>query len=85
MMPHGTPNGGFPPQGHGPGGPQKTVALPTSEGVVSMTHRPSHAAMHGGAPQVQVIEGASTLFWIVCLFMGIAVGVLAYVIVLQTV
>jgi phage shock protein PspC (stress-responsive transcriptional regulator) len=28
-------------------------------------------------------EGASTAFWIVSLFIGLAVGVLAYVIVLQ--
>jgi eukaryotic-like serine/threonine-protein kinase len=85
-MPHGTPNDrpSYPAPGPGPagGGPQKTVALPASEGVVSMANRPGHAMHPAGGPPV--IEGASTLYWVVCLFMGIAVGVLAYVIVLQT-
>jgi serine/threonine-protein kinase len=77
-MPQGTPGAGFPPQG-GAGGPQKTVMLQPSEGVVSM-------ARTGGAVPVAtgpVVQGASTLYWIVCLATGIAVGVLGYVIVLQ--
>jgi eukaryotic-like serine/threonine-protein kinase len=80
-MAQGTPNAGFAPQGQGgQGAPQKTVMLQPSEGVVSV-------ARVGGAVQPatgQIVEGASTLYWIVCLITGIAVGVLGYVIVLQT-
>ena len=79
QMPGGTPGGGFPPQPSGPSGPNKTVMLQPSEGVVSM-------ALTGGAvPPATgpIAEGASTLYWIVCLFTGIAVGVLAYVVYLQ--
>jgi hypothetical protein len=36
--------------------------------------------MPGAGP---VVEGASTLFWIVSLLTGIAIGVIGYVIVLQ--
>jgi hypothetical protein len=78
-MPQGTPGAGFPPQASGPSGPNKTVLLQPSEGVVSM-------ARTGGAVQPAtgpIVEGASTLYWIVCLFTGIAVGVLAYVVYLQ--
>ncbi len=80
-MAQGTPQGGFPPQ-QGGAGPNKTVMLQPTEGVVSVarTGGPVAALPHGMAPMVQ---GASTLYWIVCLFTGIAVGVLAYVIVLQ--
>jgi serine/threonine-protein kinase len=95
MMPHGTPQQGYTPPGvaagfppapgypPGPGmpagGPPKTVMLPPSEGVVSV-------ARAGFAPQAgmgRLQEGASTLYWIVCLFIGVAVGVLGYLIVLH--
>jgi tRNA A-37 threonylcarbamoyl transferase component Bud32 len=75
MMPQGTPGGGFPPQS----GPQKTMMLQPSEGVVSVA-RSGHAVQAAAGP---IVEGASTLYWIVCLFTGIAVGVLAYVVYLQ--
>jgi hypothetical protein len=86
-MPQGTP-GGFPHQmqqpGHpmgGPGGgPNKTVLLQPTDGIVSVAQR-GGAPMQGRAPQAQ--QGASTLFWIVSLVIGIAIGVLGYVIVLQ--
>ena len=74
-MPQGTP-GGFPQQG---GGPNKTVLLQPSEGVVSVARTGGAVQAAGGA----MSQGASTLFWIVCLATGIAVGVIAYVIVLQ--
>ncbi|HEY5924709.1 MAG TPA: protein kinase [Kofleriaceae bacterium] len=77
-MPQGTPGGGFPPQPSG--GPNKTVMLQPSEGVVSVAQR-GHAVQPAGAGPM--VEGASTLYWIVCLFTGIAVGVLAYVVYLQ--
>jgi eukaryotic-like serine/threonine-protein kinase len=76
-MPQGTPGGGFPPQQGG--GPNKTVMLQPSEGVVSVA-RTGHAVQAATGP---IVEGASTLYWIVCLFTGIAVGVLAYVVYLQ--
>jgi hypothetical protein len=80
MMPQGTPNAGLPPQPSGGSAPNKTVLLQPSEGVVSVA-RTGHAVQAAtGAP---VVEGASTLYWIVCLVTGIAVGVLGYVIVLQ--
>ena len=78
MMPQGTPNAGMPPQG----GPNKTVMLQPSEGVVSVARSGGHGVQAAGAGPM-VVQGASTLYWIVCLVAGIAVGVLGYVIVLQ--
>jgi hypothetical protein len=73
MPPPGYPQG---PPGPVPmAGANKTVMLPTSEGVVSVARS---GPAPGGAPQ-----GASTLFWIVSLVVGVAVGALAYAIVLQ--
>jgi serine/threonine-protein kinase len=95
MQPQGTPSGfpppnmshGMPPPGmqqpgmQQPGmpGPNKTVALQPTDGIVSIAQR-------GGAaiPSQNVVQGATTLFWVVSLAVGIAVGVIAYVIVLQT-
>jgi serine/threonine-protein kinase len=91
-MPQGTP-GGFPQQQQmqhmqqmqqpgmqGGPGPNKTVLLQPTDGIVSVAQR-GGAAMQGRGPQVQ--QGASTLFWIVSLVIGVAIGVLGYVIVLQ--
>ena len=84
------PPPGYPPMQHmppnglastGPGpGPAKTVMLQPSEGVVSVA-RTGHAVPPAGAGGFQ--QGASTAFWIVSLVVGVAVGALAYVIVLQ--
>ena len=74
------------------GGPNKTVMLQPTDGIVSVAGRaqgqPSGQmgpmgvnAM--GMPRPAGGEGASTLFWIVALTIGIAVGVIAYAIVLQ--
>jgi len=80
--PQGMPMGG--PHGmQGGPGPNKTVMLQPSEGVVSVAHSGHAVQAVGTSGRPQVIEGASTLFWIVCLLTGIAVGVLGYVIVLQ--
>lgn len=82
MMPppgmHGQP--GMMPPGMQPGGPgpNKTVMLQPSEGVVSVA-RTGHAVQ----PASSAIQGASTLFWIISLVIGIAVGAVAYVIVRQ--
>jgi tRNA A-37 threonylcarbamoyl transferase component Bud32 len=78
--PPGAPGWG-PPQGFAPpssGAPAKTMMLQPSEGIVSVatTGRPLAAAE-------DVIEGASTLFWIVCMVTGVATGALAYAVVLQ--
>jgi hypothetical protein len=85
MMPQGTP-GGFPPPGAPASGPNKTVMLQPSEGVVSVARAGGAVAaavpgmpMPGGMAQ----QGASTLFWIVSLATGVAVGVIAYLIVCQ--
>jgi len=75
-MPGMQPGMGMPPGGS----PNKTVLLQPSEGVVSVA-RTGHAVQPAGAKLMT--EGASTAFWIVSLFIGLAVGVLAYVIVLQ--
>jgi hypothetical protein len=64
-------------------GPQKTVMLQPSEGVVSVARTGQAVQAAGGPGAAQIVEGASTLYWIVCLFTGIAVGVLAYVVYLQ--
>jgi hypothetical protein len=78
--------GGMQQPGMQPGGqpaagnPNKTMLLQPSEGVVSVA-RTGQAVQPAGTGMIQ--EGASTLFWIVSLMIGIAVGALAYVVVLQ--
>jgi eukaryotic-like serine/threonine-protein kinase len=90
MMPPG-PGGPMTPPGYPPmpqmpsggaaaSGPNKTVMLQPSEGVVSVA-RTGQAVQPVGTGAIQ--QGASTLFWIVSLVIGVAVGALAYVIVLQ--
>ncbi len=78
MQPGMQQQGGLAPPG---GGPAKTVALQPSEGVVSIARTGQPLQAVGTGP---VQQGASALFWIVSLVVGIGVGVLAYVIVLQT-
>jgi hypothetical protein len=85
QMPPGYPTGypgGSPqmPPGAPSSGPNKTVMLAPSDGVVSVA-RSGHAVPPVGGGAIQ--HGASTLFWIVSLVIGVAVGALAYVIVLQ--
>jgi len=86
MSPQGTPGAGFPPQGP-QSGPQKTVMLQPSEGLVSAARGAGPiAAAAGGASMAggaAVQTGASTMFWIVSLLTGVAIGVLAYLIVCQ--
>ncbi|MFT3691943.1 MAG: serine/threonine-protein kinase [Kofleriaceae bacterium] len=76
----------MPPNGMG-GGPNKTVLLQPTEGIVSVAQQQGRPSMGNmpmpGQQQQGGSEGASTLFWIVSLLIGIAVGVGAYVIVLQ--
>jgi len=78
QMPPGYPQ--MPPGGAAASGPNKTVMLQPSEGVVSVA-RTGQAVQPAGTGAIQ--HGASTLFWIVSLFVGVAVGTLAYLIVLQ--
>jgi hypothetical protein len=80
MMPQGTPQGGFPPQG--PGAPNKTVMLQPSEGVVSVA-RGGGAVAPAGNAIAGAMRGASGTYWAVCLIAGIAVGVVGYLIVLK--
>jgi hypothetical protein len=92
------PPPGYPQPPPGPqSGPNKTVLLQPSDGVVSVARTgqalqpvgpppgmaPGMAPGMGPAP-ARAAQGATPLFWIICLVTGIAVGVLAYVIVLQT-
>jgi hypothetical protein len=74
------PPGGQPPQG---GGPQKTVMLQPSDGIVSVARTGQAVQTSSGPTTGTINQGASTLYWIVCLAAGVAVGVLGYVIVLQ--
>ena len=88
-MPPGMQQPGMQQPGMGPGGypqapqggPNKTVMLQPSEGVVSVA-RTGQAVQPAGTGMIH--QGASTLFWVVSLIIGVAVGALAYVIVLQT-
>jgi serine/threonine-protein kinase len=89
MMPPGMQQPGMQPPGMQPpgmqqppqsSGPNKTIALQSSEGIVSMA-RTGQAVQAAGTGAIQ--QGASTLFWIMSLIIGIAVGALAYVVVLQ--
>jgi len=79
--PPGMGPGGYPQAPGGAPGPNKTVMLQPSEGVVSVarTGAPLQPAGNGAIQQ-----GATPLFWIVSMIVGIAIGALAYVIVLQT-
>jgi hypothetical protein len=83
MQQHGMQPGMQQPQG----GANKTVMLQPSEGVVSVA-RTGQSLQAATGPDTgsgaAVQEGASTLFWIVSMVIGIGLGVLAYVIVLQT-
>jgi hypothetical protein len=77
---------GMNPQQPG-GGPNKTVMLQPSDGVVSVARtgqalQPAAGPTTESGPAVQ--QGASALFWIMSMIIGIGLGVLAYVIVLQT-
>ena len=84
MMQPGQPPPGYPQMGQMPNAasssPNKTVMLQGSEGIVSVA-RTGQAVQPAGNRGVE--QGASTLFWIVSLVIGVAVGALAYVIVLQ--
>jgi hypothetical protein len=95
MMPPPGMQQGYPPQGPGmnpSAGPNKTVMLQPSDGVVSVARTGQALQPVGLTPGIapsapmgaRVVKGATPLFWIICLLTGIAVGVLAYVIVLQT-
>jgi len=79
----GMPPPGAPPPAHaGPppaGGPAKTIMLQPSEGIVSVASKGPLAA----AAAEPAAQGASTAFWIASMLIGIAVGVLAYVIMIQ--
>ena len=91
MMPPGMPGmpGGMPPGMQpgmtGPGGmpqpgvsgPNKTVMLQPSDGIVSVARTGGQLPAAAGP----VTQGATTLYWIVCLVAGVLVGVLAYVLV----
>ena len=79
MMPPGMQQPGM-QQGSGP---NKTVMLQPSDGVVSVA-RTGQALQPAGPGTGAATQGASTLFWIVSMMIGIGLGVLAYVIVLQT-
>jgi hypothetical protein len=75
---------GQPQQGHGPAaGPNKTVVINPSEGVVSMAQQGGMQGM--GERPVEAMttpsQGASAAYWTVCLLVGIAAGVGAYLIV----
>ncbi len=81
QMPPGYPQmGQMPPGGGAASGPNKTVMLQPSEGVVSVA-RTGQAVQPAGTGMIE--QGATTLFWIVSLVIGVAVGALGYVIVLQ--
>jgi eukaryotic-like serine/threonine-protein kinase len=82
----------YPPARGGPGD-LRTVMLPASEGIVSMSREggqvPPGLDSRGG-PMGHAVHamgheqgGASALFWILCLLTGLAVGIGAYWLVLE--
>ena len=84
--PMGTPPGAAPYPGAGAppgGGPQKTMLLQPTEGVVSFAHGGPAGAAAAPAQAVDEPGGASAGFWIGSILVGAAVGALAYVVVLQ--
>jgi len=82
MQPQGMPQHMQAPGMPGPSGPQKTIALSSSEGIVSIA-RTGQAVQASPTGAIAIPQGATTLFWIVSLFFGVAIGALAYVVVLQ--
>jgi hypothetical protein len=64
-----------------PGGGNKTVLLQPTDGIVSVAQQ--RGAMPQTGPTRGGDTGATPLFWAVSLIVGIAIGVVAYVIVLQ--
>jgi len=76
-----------PPPAPMPAGPNRTVMLPNSEGIVSMARDPTPPPMYALDRSVYVAPAprgsASALFWIFCLLAGLAVGVGAYWLVLE--
>ena len=88
----GMPGPGGMPPGQQPGmgddsGPPKTIMLSDTEGVVSFSQKlsvsPPSSPMEqsgpvGMRPSEYSTEGASLIFWAVCLLSGLGVGVLAY-------
>jgi len=93
VQPNGMPNGMQPHNGMQPSfpppagsSPNKTVMLQPSEGVVSVASMSGQSLPAAGVGQAMPQpgpEGVLTLFWIVSLVIGVAVGALAYVVVLQ--
>ena len=83
MQPGGQPMpAGLPPSATAAAsGGNKTIALLSSEGVVSIARTGQAVQPAGAAGATQ--QGASALFWIMSLVIGIAIGALAYVVVLQ--
>lgn len=85
----GPPGGGGPPAMPAPAdtsaAPQKTMMLQNSEGIVSFAQSGGSAPVSIAADETGAIDtsGAGAMFWVVCLMMGVAVGVGAYVLVLQ--
>jgi hypothetical protein len=55
------------------------VSVARAGGPLAVAAPQAGAAMRTGA----MVQGASTLFWIVSLLTGVAVGVIAYIIVCQ--
>jgi hypothetical protein len=77
-MPGMAPPGGMPGAGPAASGPNKTMMLQPSEGIVSVA-RTGQAVQPASTGVIQ--QGASPLFWAVSLLIGVAVGALAYVVV----
>lgn len=72
------------------GGPNKTILLQPSDGIVSVAKAGSPIAvaqapqMFGQAPVARPHStGASMAFWIICLLCGVGLGALAFVIMRQ--
>jgi len=82
--PNAPPTVGSPPPG---ASPNKTMMLQGSEGVVSFANSgglaPAAPPPAAESTNITRVEGATPLFWIICLVVGLGVGVLAYLAVLQ--
>ena len=71
------------PQPSPPGGDGRTVMLPNSEGIVSLGQRHGTGPVASDSQPYRTSAGASALFWILCMVVGLAVGVGAYWLVLE--
>ncbi|MNC95440.1 hypothetical protein D3C83_125590 [compost metagenome] len=68
---------GGPPPGMGGPAPQKTMMIQDSEGISSIANRGPLM------PATEASSGASGMFWVMSIIIGVALGAVGYIVALQ--